>query len=160
MENQEIEKDYNKLNLQNVLEECIISFEELIEEKALNLSIDIQEVIMISNKTYLELVFNNLISNAIKFTDNGGTITISCSPTIDGAKVTIEDTGCGISVEDGKRIFDKFYQGDTSHSGEGNGLGLPLVKKVIDVLGGKISVSSILGKGTTFTLYIKDKNEQ
>ena len=160
LENQEIEKNYERLNLAGVLEECIVSFEELIEEKELNLDVNIQDINMVSNKTYLELIFNNLVSNAIKFTDKGGTITITCIPIFHGAKVTVKDTGCGISKEDGARIFDKFYQGDTSHSSEGNGLGLPLVKKVIDVLGGAISVSSEIAKGTTFTVELIDKNEQ
>ena len=69
--------------------------------------------------------------------------------------VTVTDTGCGISPEVGARIFEKFYQGDTSRSVEGNGLGLTLVKKVVGVVGGEISVSSELGKGSTFTVKIK-----
>ncbi|MBQ8406726.1 MAG: sensor histidine kinase, partial [Clostridia bacterium] len=62
---------------------------------------------------------------------------------------------CGISPETGARIFDKFYQGETSHAGEGNGLGLALVKKVIDLLGGEIKVESELHKGTSFTVVLK-----
>ena len=74
----------------------------------------------------------------------------------ENAVVRITDTGCGISPETGARIFDKFYQGDTSRSGEGNGLGLALVKKVIDVLGGEISVTSEVGCGSTFTIVLKN----
>ena len=103
----------------------------------------------------LEIVFNNLISNAIKFTDNGGTIAISLKDNQSHAIIEIKDTGCGISQEVGVHIFDKFYQGETSHSGEGNGLGLALVKKVIDVIGGEISVKSKVGIGSTFTIKLK-----
>lgn len=158
LENQEIENNFEPLNLQSILEECIVSFEEPIENKGLFLEVQIEDVPMVSNKTYLELVFNNLISNAIKFTNNGGTVTIISTPIENGARVIVKDTGCGISKEDGARIFDKFYQGDTSHSSEGNGLGLALVKRVIDILGGKINVTSELGKGTTFTIEIRNKN--
>ena len=71
------------------------------------------------------------------------------------AIIKVQDTGCGISNETGTRIFDKFYQGDTSHSIEGNGLGLALVKQVIDLIGGEISVESKINQGSTFTLKIK-----
>lgn len=158
LENQAIAPDYEKFNLSALLEECIISFEELIDQKKISLDCNVRDTEIISSKTYLELVFNNLISNAIKFTENGGKITIIAQPTDNGVRVSVTDTGCGISKEAGARIFDKFYQGDTSHSGEGNGLGLPLVKKVIDVLGGEISVQSELGKGSTFTVTIENKN--
>ena len=68
---------------------------------------------------------------------------------------SVKDTGCGIKPEIGNKIFEKFYQGDTSHSGEGNGLGLALVKKVIDLIGGEISVQSEVNKGSLFTVKIK-----
>ena len=71
---------------------------------------------------------------------------------------TVEDTGCGMSAEEGKHIFDKFYQADTSHSKEGNGVGLALVKKVIDLLGGTITVESEVGKGTKFSVILEGRS--
>ena len=159
LENQSITTEWEKVNIVSVLEECIISFEDIIEEKELELNVDIDDCEIISSKTYLELIFNNLISNAIKFTDNGGKISILSKATADGVEVSVSDTGCGISKDAGAHIFDKFYQGDTSHSGEGNGLGLSLVKKVIDVLGGTINVQSEVGVGSTFTIRLKGRNE-
>ena len=100
----------------------------------------------------LSLVWNNLFSNAIKFTERGGTVSCSLHAQGEQAVVAVSDTGCGMSAETGARIFEKFYQGDPSHAAQGNGLGLSLVKKVIDILGGEISVSSVLGKGSTFTV--------
>ena len=120
------------------------------------LECDIEEDLFInSEQSYLELVFNNLISNAIKFTDNKGIIGISLKKINDEYIIKIKDNGCGMDSETGAHIFDKFYQGDTSHSKEGNGLGLALVKKVIDILGGSIDVESEANVGTTFTISIK-----
>ena len=132
-----------------------LDFESLFDKKQLELHCDIDEVTILSSKNLLEIVFKNLISNAIKFTDNGGKITISLKQDKTYATIKVQDTGCGISKEIGEHIFDKFYQGDTSHSSEGNGLGLALVKKVIDVIGGEIFVESTLGKGTTFSIRLK-----
>jgi signal transduction histidine kinase len=155
LENQDIAPEYERVDLTAMLSDAVLSFESIIENKELNLECDLDDVVIYSSGSYLEIVWNNLISNAIKFTDKGGSIFISLKEHLDSVEVKITDTGCGISRETGKHIFEKFYQGDTSHSGEGNGLGLPLVKKVIDILGGEISVKSEIGKGSTFTIILK-----
>ena len=153
LENQQIYPAAAPFNLSEQLCECILGFEQLWESKGLELDTDIEDdVVICADRELLSLVWNNLLSNAIKFTERGGTI--SCSLKAEGAQavVTVSDTGCGMSAETGARIFEKFYQGDTSHAAQGNGLGLSLVRKVIDILGGEISVKSILGKGSTFTV--------
>ena len=158
LENNKIKLEITDINLEKMLEESILTFEALVEKKSLELDIDFEPTSIKSSYSSLEIIWNNLISNAIKFTDDGGKISVQLRPSENGALVKISDTGCGISKEAGEHIFDKFYQGDTSHSGEGNGLGLALVKKVIDVLGGEISVSSEIGKGTTFIVKLVEAN--
>lgn len=155
LENQAIEAPDERVNLSDLIAECVIGFEELIEKKQLEISCELDEVTVISSASHLEIVFNNLLSNAIKFTEPGGRINIRLGREYDRAVIEFSDTGCGISADTGKHIFEKFYQADTSHSGEGNGLGLALVKKVIDCLGGDISVKSELGVGSTFKITLK-----
>ena len=156
LENQELRLEYEKLRLHDLLAETVFAFEDLTERKGIELFCDFEEIEVFSSASCLEIVFNNLLSNAVKFTEQGGKITVTLKKDGKNAVVQIADTGCGISKETGARIFDKFYQGDTSHSGEGNGLGLALVKKVIDLLGGEISVKSEVGKGSTFTVTLKE----
>lgn len=155
LENQRLKNELQKINLSDMLAEAILNFEGVIEEKKIELDIRISDVFVISSPGLLEIVWNNLISNAVKFTEPGGRVSVELVERDDLAVVTVSDTGPGMSREVGMHIFEKFYQGDTSHSGEGNGLGLALVKKVIDILGGEISVTSELGKGSGFTVIIK-----
>ena len=155
LENEKIQPDKGKVRLHESIAEAVIGLEDRIERKKIEVLCDLEETEIFSSSGYLEIVWNNLLSNAVKFTDEGGRVEITLKKEGKFAVVKIKDTGCGISPETGKRIFDKFYQGDTSHAQEGNGLGLALVKKVIDILGGEISVESELGKGTLFTVVLQ-----
>ena len=155
LENQKINPDKKEINVGEQLREIILRYENLFEKKKLQLNCDIADVDLLIEQSYMEIIFNNFISNAVKFTDEGGQIDIRLHRHGDYAVFQVKDTGCGMSQEVGAHIFEKFYQGDTSHSGEGNGLGLALVKKVIDILGGEISVASEEGKGSTFTVRLK-----
>lgn len=158
LENQEIKNEYEIVNLSEQLAETVLDFEEPIEEKGLELECDFDEDVKVyASPSYLDIVWNNLLSNAVKFTVKGGKIMVSLKKENGRAIVKVADTGCGISAETGKHIFEKFYQGDTSHSQEGNGLGLALVKKVVDITGGTIHVNSELGVGTTFTVALKSE---
>lgn len=161
LENQSMVPDISRFNVSELLTVQILQFEELIDKKNISLEINIEEDLYIdSDPSYLEIAFNNFISNAIKFTDNGGTIYISLVKLNDKYIFTFKDTGCGMDSETGKHIFDKFYQGDTSHSKEGNGLGLALVKRIIDLLGGEINVVSELGVGTEFKMIVKGEKSE
>lgn len=155
LEHQQIAPIMEDFDLTEALTLCILQYEEQLDAKQLILEPDLDPVTITSSPSHLDLVWSNLISNAIKFTEPGGTISVSLRDEGDEVTVSVSDTGCGIDSEAGERIFEKFFQADTSHASEGNGLGLPLVKRIIDILGGKISVSSEVGVGSTFTITLK-----
>ena len=156
LENQQIYPKKEHFDLGEQLCECLLGFENAWEAKKLEIETEIEDGVNVeSDPELLSLVWNNLFSNAIKFTEEGGTIGLKLHTENGHAVVEVSDTGCGISPEVGAHIFEKFYQGDTSHATQGNGLGLALVKRVVDIVGGEISVSSELGKGSTFTVRIK-----
>lgn len=159
LENQQIYPEKKVYNLTEQICECFVAFEYAWEKKQLEIDMDIDEDVMVNQDAeLLSLVWNNLFSNAIKFCKENGKVSVSLKRENGKAKVSVSDTGCGISSESGKYIFDKFYQGDTSHATQGNGLGLALVKRVIDIVGGNISVQSVLGEGTTFTVYLEEES--
>ena len=156
LENQQIFPKHEEFDLSGQLCEIMLGFEEAWEEKGLNIETDItDEVYICADPELLSLVWSNLISNAVKFTPRGGTVGVALRSDADGVEVTVSDTGCGIDPETGKHIFEKFYQGDTSRATEGNGLGLALVKRVVDILSGEIGVESVCGRGSTFTVRFK-----
>ena len=155
LDNQEIVPEIMEFDLGELVRTCTLGFEQLMEDKCLELVCDIDDIDIVSSRDLLEIVINNLISNAIKFTEQGGKICISLKAENDSAVIKVKDTGCGISQEIGEHIFDKFYQGDTSRANEGNGLGLAIVKRVIDLIGGEIAVESSINVGSTFIIKLK-----
>lgn len=156
LENQQIYPEQKTFDLGEQLCECLLAFESIWEEKEIELDTDLEENVHIkSDAELLSLVWNNLISNALKFTPNGGRVCVSLKTEVPYAVVQVSDTGCGISKAVGAHIFEKFYQGDTSHATQGNGLGLALVKRIMDIVEGDISVSSEVGKGSVFTVKIR-----
>ncbi len=153
LENQQIFPAMQRYNLTDQLAQCLLAYENVWESKQIAIETDLAEDVTITaDPELLTLVWNNLLSNAFKFTAAGGTVGLALTVADGCAVVSISDTGCGISPEVGKHIFEKFYQGDTSHAAQGNGLGLALVRRVVSILGGDIAVSSEVGKGSTFTV--------
>ncbi|MBR2496391.1 MAG: HAMP domain-containing histidine kinase [Clostridia bacterium] len=156
LENQQIYPEIKEFDLGEQLCECLIQFENVWEKAEIDIQTDIAENVKVkADEELLSHVWNNLFSNAFKFTHSGGTVSVSLTATEKDAIVKVSDTGCGMTAEVGAHIFEKFYQGDTSHSVQGNGLGLALVKRVVDIMQGEISVESAVGKGSTFTIKIQ-----
>lgn len=160
LENQQIFPQAETYDLGEQLCQCLLTFENAWEEKGLDIQTDIQENVLVeADSELLSLVWNNLFSNAVKFTEPGGTLSLTLEVQEDLAVVRVGDTGCGIPPEVGRHIFEKFYQGDTSHATQGNGLGLALVKRVMDIVGGDISVESQVGVGSVFTVKLRRKRD-
>jgi len=159
LENQEIVSEVKPFDLSEQIRRCSLNFADQFEQKNISFEEDLDEIIINSEANMLEIVWNNLISNAVKFTEPGGKIYISLKVQQDSiqnfVQVSVTDTGCGMDEAIRKRIFDKFYQGETSRSREGNGLGLALVKKTMDLLGGTVTADSTLEHGSTFTVCLK-----
>lgn len=157
LEHQKIRPTSKPFNLSESIAASILDFDQKLEEKNIDLQVDMDEDLEIpGDEQLLRLVWTNLLSNAVKFTPAGGQITVRMQKCAEGAVVSISDNGCGIDAKSLNHIFDKFYQADTSHSTEGNGLGLALVKKIVDLSGGTIHADSAPGKGMTFTVNLPD----
>ncbi len=153
LEKQQIYPKTEEYDLGEQLCECLLQYENVWEEKNIEIETEIAEDVKVNTDgELLSLVWNNLFSNAFKFTPEGGKVSLILETTEQYAIVKVTDTGCGMSQEVGAHIFEKFYQGDTSHATQGNGLGLALVKRVVDILQGEISVESAVGKGSTFVV--------
>lgn len=156
LENGQIHPNFKEFDLGEEICASLLQYENVWEDKGIELDTDIAEdVIINSDSELLALVWNNLFSNALKFTDCGGRVFVGLTADEKSATVTVKDSGCGMSAEVGGRIFEKFYQGDTSHSSAGNGLGLALVKRVIDIMHAEICVESVVGEGSTFTVKLR-----
>ncbi len=159
LENQQIYPEKKSFDLGEQLCECLLDFESAWEKKGLEIETELADsVIVESDPELLSLVWNNLFSNAIKFTEPGGTVGLKLYEDGSCAVVEVSDSGCGISPDVSSHIFEKFYQGDSSHATQGNGLGLALVKRVMDIVGGEIAVKSEVGVGSTFVVKLLQKD--
>ena len=134
-----------------------VQFEDAWERKDIEFDADLEDTAYVqADPGLLELVWTNLLSNAVKFTPPGGSITLRQTRANGKVYVSVTDTGCGMDEKTVKHIYDKFYQGDTSHSTEGNGLGMALVKRILELTGADIQIESTLGKGSTFTVVLSE----
>ena len=156
LENQRIYPRGEVYELGEQICSSLLQYESIWEKKGIEIDTDIAGgVFVCADAELLSLVWNNLFSNAFKFTESGGKVTLSLTADEEYATVRISDTGCGMSSEVGEHIFEKFYQGDSSRATQGNGLGLALVKRVVDIMKAEIAVESAVGVGTTFTVRMR-----
>lgn len=138
------------------LRRSITIVEPNVNEKSIAINVDIDEAELVGNADYLSQLWTNILQNAVKFTPKNGRIDVSLKTTQDAKNrtvtCTISDNGCGMDETTRAHLFERFYQGDTSHAQEGNGIGLALCKRIVDLHGGTIRVKTALDKGSTFTV--------
>ncbi len=154
LENQSIVSKKTSFDLDEQIRKSLLALEGQWASKEIEFDIEMDDTDYVGNEALLHHIWDNLISNAIKFSDNGTEIKIRLENHADKIVFTISDQGIGIDEETQKHLFDKFYQGDSSRKNEGNGLGLALVKKIIDLEGGEITVKNNEDRGCTFTVVL------
>ena len=160
IESQEMVLSTTEYKLDEQIRQSILILEPKWNKKKLNLNVDLEETVFDGNVDLLQQVWINLIDNAIKFTPENGDVFISLKKVQSDIVVIISDSGCGMSEETKKRMFDKFYQADKSRITQGHGLGLAIVYKIIKLAGGEIKVKSEIGQGSAFTIILPiGKNE-
>jgi len=160
LENQEMLTGQTEYRLDEQLRQALLLLESFWTPKQLSLNIDLEEQRYYGNEELIMQVWLNVLGNAIKFTPEGGEISVSLRPDGPWIAAVISDTGIGMTPKVRKHIFEKFYQGDPARSDAGNGLGLPLVSRIISLSNGTIEVSSEPGRGTTFTIRLPAVTEE
>lgn len=165
LENQEIITDKKDFSLDEELRRCVLQLQGQWGEKNQEVIPDLCEITYYGNSEMLKQVWLNVIGNAVKYTPDGGTIEVKLDinpKNEQEVRVRITDNGIGMDKATAERIFEKFYQGDSSHATGGNGLGLAMVKRIVELCGGRIRVKSEPDKGTRFTVYlpIEEKNNE
>ncbi len=159
LENQSIPLQKEKIRIDKQICNIMVDFNEIWEEKKMDIDLQLDKVELYGYPALLSRVWSNLIQNAIKFSDLGGSLKITCKGDEKNAIITFSDRGCGMDEDVIRHIFDKFYQGDDSRSTQGNGLGLALVKQIIALSNGTISVDSKIGQGSTFIIELPQLSE-
>lgn len=153
IENQSIQTNREHYDLDEQIREAIVSLEPQWSEKNIDFDVELDDISYYGNESIMHHVWNNLIGNAVKFSPEGGMVKITLKKRNNQYVFVIEDEGPGLSEEAKKHLFDKFYQADTSHKEEGNGLGLSLVKRILAIDGGRIYAQN-LEKGCRFTVVL------
>ena len=157
LENQQIPTNQSSYRLDEQIRQSLVAQEIAWSQKDIELDVELERLSYLGNEPMMRHVWDNLISNAVKFSPQGGTIKLRLTRKPEKLVFTIEDQGSGLSEETQKHIFDKFYQGDSSHKQEGNGLGLALVKRILTIEKGQITAENIPEGGCRFTVILRAK---
>ncbi|MFQ6964846.1 MAG: ATP-binding protein [Oscillospiraceae bacterium] len=154
LENQSLSDQRSTFRLDEQLRQAVVMLEPQWEEKSLSFRAELDAVSVTACEPLLLQVWTNLIGNAIKFSEPGQELSLRLLDQTECAVVSVTDHGCGMTPEVQARIFEKFYQGDSSRKAMGNGLGLPLVKRIVELSDGVIEVDSAPGQGPTFRVIL------
>ena len=157
LENRQIPTGRTRYRLDEQIRQSIVALEPAWSVRDIEFDVEMERVEYLGNEPMMRHVWDNLISNAVKFNPHGGLVRIRLERRGRQVRFVIDDCGPGISEDARKRIFDKFYQADSSHKDEGNGLGLALVKRILSFENGEIHVENIPGGGCRFTVVLKTK---
>lgn len=160
LENQQLLPDQCQFRLDEQIRQCVLMLEERWSEKQLEFDIHLYRKSCYGSQAMLEQVWLNILDNAIKHSPAGGCIRIEMTEQENTLLVTVADQGDGMSPDVQKHIFEKFYQADSSHKSEGNGLGLALVKRIMDLCQGSVTVHSEPGQGAAFTLCLPQSHQK
>lgn len=139
-------------SLDEQLRQSVLLLDGQFERAGVEVELEAAPLTITGNEELLKQVWLNLLGNAVKFTPAGGRVTVAVEELPRAARVRVADTGVGMDETVQQRLFDKFYQGDASHATQGNGLGLSLVKRILALCGGEVSVRSAVGEGSVFTV--------
>ena len=157
LENQQIPTNQRSYRLDEQIRQSVVALETAWVQKDIELDVELERASYVGNEPMMRHVWDNLISNAVKFSPQGGIVKLRLTRKLRKLIVTVEDQGAGLSGEAQKHIFDKFYQGDSSHKQEGNGLGLSLVKRILTIEKGQIAAENIPEGGCRFTVTLRAK---
>jgi signal transduction histidine kinase len=145
----------SRLRLADIVQDACDLYADLAEDKGLTLETDVPSSIeLFADRARLRQVFANLLDNAVKYTPAGGRIGVAVRVTGGSVEVTVTDTGLGIPPEDLDRVWERLYRGDSSRTERGLGLGLSLVKAIVEAHGGHVAVASVPGMGSTFSVVL------
>ena len=152
LENQSIPHKATEFSLDEQIRRSVLLLVSQWEPKEIEFDMELEPLSYYGDQELLQQVWMNLVGNAIKFSHKGGHIGLTLKRERQGVSFVCRDEGVGISPADQKRVFEKFYQADRSRAKEGNGLGLAIVQRILNLCGGSISFESQLGKGSAFTV--------